>query len=122
MQTEKESARHWDVFAEDCGNNRWAHFGSEQFVRMCGGDQSVVEVRLTEDPDGEYDGWLDAGEDTPCLIWNSYVFLDMCFPYGIQAAIDKGRGVVVRLRCQPLAVADVHNKTESSSKKENDGL
>ena len=94
--------RHWDMFAQDYGNNRWMHFGSKRYADMHGGNEPTVAVRLTEDPDGEYYGWLKTGEDTPSMIWPSRVQLMMCFTYGMQVAIDKGQGVPIRLRCESL--------------------
>ncbi len=94
--------RHWDMFAQDYGNDRWMHFGSKRYADMHGGSEPTVAVRLTEDPGGEYHGWLETGEDTPSMIWPSRAQLTMCFAYGMQVEIDKGRGVPIRLRCESL--------------------
>jgi hypothetical protein len=94
--------RHWDMFAQDYGNERWMHFGSKRYADMHGGSEPTVPVRLTEDPDGAYHGWIETGEDTPSMIWPSRAQLTMCFAYGVQVEIDKGRGVPIRLRCESL--------------------
>ena len=99
--TQSPEARHWDTWAKDYGNNEWRHFGSAFFARMRGGEKPVVAVRLIEDAEGPYHGWLKTGEDTPCMIWPSAIQLEMCFPYGMAAAIGKGGGQPIRLRCEP---------------------
>jgi hypothetical protein len=90
------------MWAQDYGNDLWMHFGSKRYADIHGGDEPTVAVRLIEDPDGEYHGWLETGEDTPSMIWPSRAQLTMCFAYGIQVEIDKGRGVPIRLRCESL--------------------
>ena len=94
--------RHWDMWAQDYGNDRWMSFGSKRYADMHGGSEPTVAVRLTEDLDGAYHGWMETGSDVPCMIWPSSVQLGMCFAYGMQVEVDKGRGVPIRLRCESL--------------------
>lgn len=72
---------------------------NERFVRACcGKDGTIVRVRVTEAADGPYWGWEYT--ETPGeleFIWINRAALDMCFPYGVDAAVKNGRGRVVRL-------------------------
>ncbi|SIH20189.1 Uncharacterised protein [Mycobacteroides abscessus subsp. abscessus] len=57
-----------------------------------------AHVVVTEDPAGEYLGWLDTGRelDPPVLIQHAKVF-GVQFVYGLQAELDAAKGTVVRL-------------------------
>jgi len=67
---------------------------------MCGGDP--IPVRITENKDGEYYGWIDKGDDSPVMIWPSRNLFEMCFPYGSQIEVEKGKGRVIRMVCESL--------------------
>jgi hypothetical protein len=94
--------RHWDMFAYAYGNDLWMHFGSKRYVESHRLSKPIEAVRLTEDPDGKYHGWIRTEEDIPRMIWPSAGQLAMCFAYGMQVEIEKGRGVPIRLRCESL--------------------
>lgn len=75
-----------------------------------GGKKNIVPVLVTEDPDGEYWGWLQEEHhsflsgpyvrqetDFPGLIQPTRGMFTMQFPYGPQAEQDARKGEVVRL-------------------------
>jgi len=39
--------------------NHYAHFGSYRYVEIHGLSYPIVEVELTEDPEGSYYGWVE---------------------------------------------------------------
>lgn len=90
-------ARSWDLFARDRGDH-FSHPGIERWVRLFGGSDPVVPVRLTESATGSYWGWLETGADAPTMVWPSQHQLEMCFPYGSAAAVKSGSGRIVRLK------------------------
>lgn len=73
-------------------------------VKLCG-SQPIVRVRLTEVPDGRYWGWEDTGTLRWTIIWGSEKLLEMCFPYGTQNAMEKGKGRRVRLNAEEITDA-----------------
>ncbi len=75
-------------------------YPARMLVEMCQGKirHEIVEVELTEDPNGELWAWEDAA--TPGkfnMIFPSFAQLSICFPYGLELAEGKGRGRRVRL-------------------------
>lgn len=58
---------------------------------------SIVQVTVTEDPDGQYLGWIDADREVPTLI-QYHTLYSMQFPYGPKAEEERGRGRTVTLR------------------------
>ena len=61
---------------------------------------NVVQVRLTEDPAGQYWGWLHfdlPGRDAPTMVQPHKGMFKMQFPYGPQAEEEAGKGRTVRL-------------------------
>ena len=61
----------------------------------------VVPLLVTEDPAGNYLGWLD--NDNPDLAmvqWHT--LFNMQFAYGAQAEVDAGRGTIIRLSVTEL--------------------
>lgn len=71
----------------------------------------IVEMNVTEVPEADatdldYWGWRITGEEHPVFVYPHPVLLEICFPYGIPAEVEKGRGRVVRLRVTPAAPAE----------------
>lgn len=56
----------------------------------------AVPLAVTEDPDGNYLGWIENG-DTELVMVQWHTIFDMQFPYGAKAAADAGQGEIVRL-------------------------
>ncbi len=73
-------------------------FSNEIQVKMCG-REPIIPVEVTIDETGEYFGWLDFKDQKtkPCMIYDSLLLLDCCFPYGMKAEIDAGKGKMVKL-------------------------
>ena len=85
---------------------------SRQWVALWpGGKENIVKVLVTEDPDGDYWGWLDEGgsilnrqspyvrqpTDYPKMVQPTEGMFTMQFPYGPKAEQEAGHGEVVRL-------------------------
>lgn len=94
----------WELFAHIDKNERFAHTGSKRYVQMCG-SKTPVPVTVTEDPEGDYHGWIRINEETkvestPVMIYPQRFLLEMCFPMGddeMKSREAKGEGRVVRL-------------------------
>ncbi len=93
------------------------HVGGKRYVELHYLPEPVVPVLVEEmigDPlaaEVTHYGWDDAGHprDSPSMIQRrcspkdseparAWMLLDMCFPYGIGAAIRRGEGKMVSLR------------------------
>lgn len=61
------------------------------------GKLPMVPVVVKEDKKGEYYGWIDKDATDPEMIWQGKNIFEMCFAYGSDAEVKKGRGEVVRL-------------------------
>lgn len=98
--------RTWRMYAGrlDGGvpGREFMNFGSEETVRRGYGRVPVL-VRLIEDPDGEYYGWIPTGETEPTMIQPHPGLFNMQFPYGPEAEVKHGRGEIVRMSCAALA-------------------
>lgn len=75
-------------------------------VNMCG-DAQVVPLTVSECKTGEYHGWIHKDKTVPSMIYKHEKALEICFVYGIQAAIDAGEGRRVKLK-----VVETKTKTE----------
>lgn len=94
---EQHQRRSWSACAHRAA--AWftsIHIGADERIAAIADAESRVVV--TEDPAGEYLGWLDTGheEDPPVLIQHAKVF-GVQFVYGLQAELDARKGTVVRL-------------------------
>lgn len=94
----------WEMYAyqrERNGNNGpetfYMCFGTQRWVEFHGLEYPLVAVTLTEDPEGQYLGWIPKDKDEPTMIQPKKLF-NMQFPYGVQAEITAGRGKAIRLR------------------------
>lgn len=70
-------------------------------MRACG-HEKPLRVRLEEDPEGTYWGWLYADRDEFTMIFYHQSLVEMCFPYGTAIEVKKGRGRVVQLKVTVL--------------------
>lgn len=94
---------HAGVRANDDGTESFVDIDAHpQFAREYG--HQPVAVTATEDPDGDYYGWIQRGEDTPVMVYDHPGLFSMCFPYGPKAEVEAGTGEIVRLRL--VLVAD----------------
>ncbi len=112
----------WQMHAHRTGNGMLRDIGHQRWVELFGGDDPIVPVTVdelrvsdTKDPDVTHYGWWDiAGsmqkESTePVMIFprvggpqrpdiDPWTLLGMCFTYGMQAEINRGKGRMVCLR------------------------
>ena len=98
----------WDAFAYYEEGRRgclYSVIGPRPYVALHGLGHPIVPVTVTEvpadDPTATHWGWFDAEKtDTPewALVWPSRAQFNVCFPYGVKAEEDKGRGRTARLR------------------------
>ena len=103
--------RTWRMFAgRSKVEGRFLHCAvDERTVRFCG--MEPVAVELTEDPDGEYYGWIRAGRDgllprtytgIPEMIqWRRGIF-EMQSSDGFRSDVNAGEGEIVRMSCRAV--------------------
>jgi hypothetical protein len=96
------------------GEITYWHVGTKRWVDLHGSRDPTVPVLLEEvlgnnfAPEVTHYGWEDAEHprELPSMIQvrtgasadRAMMFLDMCFPYGLEAALEKKTGWVVALR------------------------
>jgi|ERR1039458_8541439 hypothetical protein len=80
----------------DPGDRRFAR----EYVQR--GQQPPVEVRVSEQPDGPYYGWIATGHEIPIMIYGHSIPFSMCFPYGVDVEEKRGKGRAVRLMIEAL--------------------
>jgi hypothetical protein len=97
----------WDAFAYREDGRRgcpYSTVGPRQYVALHGLGHPIVPVTVTEvgdsDPAATHWSWIDAGDDSPswALTWPSRAQFEVCFPYGVKAEEERGKGRSVRLR------------------------
>lgn len=98
--------REWEAFAEETGNpDRPFHSisNSERTLRMRSVPTSrMITVRLIEDAEGGFLGWIYTGKETVDMVQRRHIF-PMQFVYGVEEEIQKGKGQVVNLRIEKIA-------------------
>jgi hypothetical protein len=93
------------MFAAPLGDGDWTGLGSEWYARQYASGCPAVPVVVTEDPEGDYLGWIEETEDSPRstgepeMIQRKEIF-SIQFPYGYKAEEAAGRGRAVRLRIE----------------------
>lgn len=110
--------RTWQLWAHRYESGKLWHVGERRWVELHGLSHPLVAVQVEEILGDPYDtevthyGWqyVEGSQyrhgDTPTMIQirtgsdpqRSMMFLAMCFPYGLDAAIAKGDGNVVAMR------------------------
>jgi hypothetical protein len=90
------------------------HFGINKLSACLYGDkvEDIIEVEVSiaedqtippsiqNDPkanEPDYWAWWDSERKKFSLIWSKYFLLDMCFPYGMPAEEERGRGKAYRV-------------------------
>lgn len=75
-------------------------FSHEKAVKMCtNSSEKILKVDVREaknDEETPYVGWLDS-EGNISLIFPNLTLLEVCFPYGTKAEIERGRGRIIRV-------------------------
>lgn len=95
MENIKKQWKMWAYLYED---GKLCHVGSKRYVEIHLIRRPIVPVVVEEDENGGHYGWMETGEDTPCMIWPTEVQFKMCFTYGVKAAVEAGHGRPVRLK------------------------
>lgn len=73
-------------------------FESLPQVKMCEGKfpEKRFSITLEINSEGNYWGWLDYARNEYCMIYPHRELLEICFPYGMKAAIERGKGEITR--------------------------
>ena len=87
----KEKGRYLDLYTNKVATSM-----------CCNPDDKIIEVDVTVDETGEYLGWLKTGEEVPHFIYPKRVLIDICFPYGVDVAIKRGEGKIVKVKIKEL--------------------
>lgn len=87
---------------------RFYPVGSRAYVEAHVFRQPILSVLVAEVPDDDetatHWGWMRhasahyQADMEPHMIWGSHAQFEVCFPYGSQAEVDRGKGRVLRLR------------------------
>lgn len=101
----KRMVRRWPMFAHDCepgkdGRGRYRHIGAKRWVELHGLPHPIVAVDVIEDSSGDYWGWLDTDGKCPEMIWPSRSQFNVCFAYGPESEVARGKGTILRLRVE----------------------
>lgn len=100
----------WEMFAAPLGNGDWTGLGSEWYAKQYAGGGPAVPVVVTEDPEGDYLGWIEKTEGSPRntgepeMIQRKEIF-SIQFPYGPDSEEAAGRGHAIRLTITERTVA-----------------
>lgn len=102
----------WELYAGKGKDSQFEHFYlSVLQVEMCGNKEAFL-VRLTPDDEGDFYGWHysdhpDNGSfaGQVSMIYRRAFLVEMCFPYGLEAEVKRGRGNLVRLRVEEIRPA-----------------
>lgn len=91
----------WHMFAHRYDNGGLHNLGVRRFVEAHGVAAPIVEVDVAEvhdyDPAATHWGWMRPTDTQPVMVYPHEVLFRVCFPYGVQAEIDAGKGRIVRL-------------------------
>jgi len=98
---------HWRMWAHRYDDGDLHNLGERWWVEIHGLREPIVEVDVVEvaddDPAATHWGWMDPGDTEPVMIYPREFLFSMCFPYGVQAEVDAGKGRVVRLAVTEIA-------------------
>lgn len=99
-------SRTWEAYGNpstksltEDGNPTILHiYPRESLLRMCGiKRENYNKLILREDENGLYLGWLKTDSNGEIGLVQYHKSFAIQFPYGVQAAVDKGQGEAVRL-------------------------
>lgn len=98
--------RQWDMWAHHYPGSPtpFQHINRHPRVTALYSDEEIVEVRLIEDPEGAYMGWVETGEEGIDLVEHYRIF-EIQFPYGHKAEEEAGKGRAVRVRAARKSTA-----------------
>lgn len=82
-------------------------FPAPSLVEMCGySSDEIWRIEFEETDDGEYWSFQDTGDTDFHLIYPHKTLFDICFAYGVQVEIDKGKGRIARLKVKNATKLD----------------
>jgi hypothetical protein len=87
----------WEMYAHKSERGSYLNCGEKWWVEIHDLSLPIVKVRITENPEGKYYGWIDTGETTPEMIQPHEWMFSMQFAYGPEIEVEKGKGRIVRL-------------------------
>lgn len=90
-----------EMYATTKDDTWWDIYPTEAAVKMCGGTD-IRHIKVIADLTGPYWGWWDAEQDKFSMIYLSKFLLAMCFPYGIRAEEEAGKGKALRFRIEEV--------------------
>ena len=93
-----DTPRVWEMYGHAASNGVWVAVGEQRWVQLHGYGPPPVPVTVTEDPEGDYMGWIAANDkaEEPVMIQHHRIF-NIQFPYGYKPEEEHGRGKAVRL-------------------------
>lgn len=92
------------VKTDDGPRNFYPHPKS---CRMASSKGEIARFKLIEDQDGEFRAWWNNEREEFSLCYPAEVLLNMCFPYGPEAAVERGDGHKMRVRVIEIEVVEV---------------
>lgn len=102
--TQSQTPTKWNLYAHQ-ERDQFLHVGTKNFVKAHGLDLPIVPVTVTITGEGKgppvaYYGWQDIDEydKPPSLIWPHWSQFHICFAYGPEAEVERGRGRIVQLQ------------------------
>jgi hypothetical protein len=89
------------VYHHDHNAQRWYHdFGTRRRLRLLHSSSPGVAVKLIEDPEGPYYGWMPEGAEEPTLIRVGEYRFRAQFHHDPKEDEEAGLGRIVRLRIE----------------------
>jgi len=103
IQPTTMSPRTWNMFSHEgkdfAGGIKLIDTHATMRIAEFYGKDNIVPVLVTEDPAGDFRGWLAKGDLIPEMIYHKKVF-EICFAYGSAVEVEKGRGEVIPLKIE----------------------
>jgi hypothetical protein len=105
------SNRVWNAFGVENRINgsdetRWTRIDMSERMMKFRGATTYSHIRIVEDEDGDYKGWVDRDPDTGELLNEAIAFVtfgqfyEINFPDGSAEKVRKGQGVTVQVRIE----------------------
>ena len=90
----------WRFYAHNINGTVEHVYPTTTQVWVCGSSRPIITVTARPAEEGEPEthwGWIDTDEAQPSMIYPTKRQLEMCFVYGMEAEIKRGRGRPIRL-------------------------
>lgn len=92
---------HWRMYAHRYDSGDLHNIGSRRYVEAHGVPKPILEVNVVEvaddDPTATHWAWIRANDTEPIMIYPREVLFRICFPHGVKAEVEAGKGRAVRL-------------------------